>query len=617
MKPVTNLPLTPETIRINDSPAELDKLLRQLSKTADDNAIDRVISLYGKTLKKYEKDIWNKSTEIKTISQYQSAFKVLEKLYSLKTCDNRYHFKIVIPVADRPQHLQNCLKSLLTLCRHYEYGGIDNNNQYHKISVLIADDSSEQKNIKQHIKLCKQLNRDGINTEYFGLSEQAKLVAQYTTDNIDLSASISSVSQLKKTEDFSHKGASVMRNITYLKLNRDIHQLDNTLIYFIDSDQEFCVNHTQTEDRLYAINYFHYLNEIFKTQNISILTGKVVGDPPVSPAVMASNFQQDVLNFITTVKQLKPEDKCQFHQQQHSNTDDAAYHDMANLFGFSADERQFDYHCNLQASHSNRDCFHDFSEKMQHFFYGEHPTRKTFFEYGNGFTETKPARTVYTGNYVIKPENLKYFIPFATLKLRMAGPVLGRILQAGLKNSFVSANLPMLHKRTVNASGLSEYRAGVKTGKDCINLANEFSRQFYGDVMLFSIIEIYKHKKDLENLKRNDIYRTVEQTYQTIKQNYDEKHLSILSLKTRIRQLVDTPDSWWHKPSPHNKNHHSTLNNIDDFLNNIENNFSQKTSSYREMSDADKTNTRLSAIANAIYYYHSHLHTWDTALLKP
>ena len=77
---------------------------------------------------------------------------------------------------------------------------------------------------------------------------------------------------------------------------------------------------------------------------------------------------------------------CQFH---HNNTvikDDAAYHDMANLFGFSGQQQVFNYHCTLQEEHNIAYCFRDFSEKLQHFFYGEHPTRKTFFNFENGFS---------------------------------------------------------------------------------------------------------------------------------------------------------------------------------------------------------------------------------------
>ena len=119
-----------------------------------------------------------------------------------------------------------------------------------------------------------------------------------------------------------------MRNITYLKLNQllDHEELRNdTLIYFIDSDQEFCINTTHSDDTCFAINYFHYLDEIFSTQDVSILTGKVVGDPPVSPSVMAVNFQQDVYNFLHAMDISRPELPCQFHQYETGSKDDAAY----------------------------------------------------------------------------------------------------------------------------------------------------------------------------------------------------------------------------------------------------------------------------------------------------
>ena len=436
--------LLQKTSQVSENSAELDNFLKQLSQTADDNAIDRVISLYEKTIVTLEQEIWKTKPTSENFEQYQNAFIVLEKLHELKTADTRYNFKIVIPVADRPKHLKQCLHSLLTLCKSYGYGGY-RNKQFNKISVLIADDSRDINNIKHHQSYCKELSAQGINTEYFGLKEQLALVKNATTENDSLARIISNAEDSNDPIDFSHKGASIMRNITYLKLKKALSRdknNKNTLIYFIDSDQEFCI-HTLNSDKnyngnFYAINYFHYLNEIFKTQDISILTGKVIGDPPVSPSVMAGNFQQDIQNFLNTIDKLKPDEPCQFHQRETDSKDDAAYHDMASLFGFSKHEQAFDYHCTLQGEHNNADCFHDFSDKLGHFFYGEHPTRKTFFHYENGFSTTTPARTVYTGNYVIKPENLDFFIPFATLKLRMAGPVLGRILNASLDGKFVS-----------------------------------------------------------------------------------------------------------------------------------------------------------------------------------
>jgi len=594
---------------------ELDNLIKQLSQTADDNAIDRVISLYNKSILKHEQDIWQDSPTNKEIEQYQNSFKVLEKLYELKTSDQRFEFKIVIPVADRPQHIKQCLDSLLMLCQSYQYGGFKN-DRFSKISVLIADDSRDKNNIRLHEKYCSDFTAAGLVTEYFGLAEQLDLVNAATNKNPGLAAIVSDANSITNPSDFSHKGASIMRNITYLKLNENISEIDsrdNSLIYFIDSDQEFCVNTTKS-DNLYAINYFHYLNEIFNTQDISILTGKVVGDPPVSPSVMAGNFQQDIQTFINSIAQLTPEDACIFHQHQKKTRDDAAYHDMADLFGFTNNGQIFDYHCTLHGKHTNAECFHDFSNKLNHFFYGEHPTRKTYFNYEDGFTNTSTARTVYTGNYIIKYSALNYFIPFATLKLRMAGPVLGRLLKSKLQHQFVSANLPMLHNRTVASTGESEFRAGVKSSTQGIDLGNEFIRQFYGDVLLFSMEEITSASLSLSASDKEKIRTILEHTYQKIINSYIKKHDSTLRLKTQIRIRLQDQKNWWNGASTRDTLPDATLTNFESFLDNIQNNFDEGTDAYQQITEKEHAEKHLEKLLRSILNYQDDLSCWKKSL---
>ena len=594
---------------------ELDNLIKQLSQTADDNAIDRVISLYNKSILKHEQDIWQDNPTDKEIEQYQNSFKVLEKLYELKTSDQRFEFKIVIPVADRPQHLKQCLDSLLMLCQSYQYGGFKN-DRFSKISVLIADDSRDKNNIRLHEKYCSDFTTAGLVTEYFGLAEQLDLVKTATNKNPGLAAIVSDANSITNPSDFSHKGASIMRNITYLKLNENISEIDsrdNSLIYFIDSDQEFCVN-TTISDNQYAINYFHYLNEIFNTQDISILTGKVVGDPPVSPSVMAGNFQQDIQTFLSSIAQLVPEDTCRFHQHQKKTKDDAAYHDMADLFGFTNNDQIFDYHCTLHGKHTNAECFHDFSNKLNHFFYGEHPTRKTYFNYEDGFTNTSTARTVYTGNYIIKYSALNYFIPFATLKLRMAGPVLGRLLKSKLQHQFVSANLPMLHNRTVASTGESEFRPGVKSSTRGIDLGNEFIRQFYGDILLFSMEEITSAGLSLSDSDKEKIKLILDHTYQKIKNSYIKKHDSTLRLKTQIRIRLQDQKNWWNNASTRDTLPDSTLTNFESFLDNIQNNFDEGTDAYQQITEKEHAEKHLEKLLRSILNYQDDLSCWKKFL---
>ncbi len=619
-----NTSLLQKTRAFSENPDELEDFLKQLSQSADDNAIDRAISLYTKTIVKLEQKIWKYKTTQENIKQYQNAFLVLEKLHQLKTIDTRYNFKIVIPVADRPKHLKHCLDSLLKLCKRYGYGGFKN-KQFNKISVLVADDSRDIINIKRHESYCSELTAQGIKTEYFGLKEQLMLVKDATTDNNSLTRIISNAEDINDPLSFSHKGASIMRNITYLKLNQTLSRgkkSKNILIYFIDSDQEFCI-HTinsakNSDGNFYAINYFHYLNEIFKTQDISILTGKVVGDPPVSPSVMAGNFQQDIQNFLNVIEKFNPDQPCQFHQHETDSKDDAAYHDMANLFGFANHEQAFDYHCTLKGQHNNADCFSDFSDKLGRFFYGEHPTRKTFFHYLNGFSTTTPARTVYTGNYVIKPENLNYLIPFATLKLRMAGPVLGRLLNARLQGKFVSANLPMLHNRTVDSTGQAEFRAGVKNHDDTndhgVDLGNEFIRQFYGDVMLFSIKKITDLGLPYKATDSHNIQSIIDATYDSIKANYIEKHNTVLQLKSQIHSHLNDQACWWNKTPEESEKINQAKINFNTFLENIQSNFDESSYAYQQIFSSNHVTKYLESILHAILHYQNDMDNWEKTL---
>lgn len=91
---------------------------------------------------------------------------------------------------------------------------------------------------------------------------------------------------------------------------------------------------------------------------------------------------------------------------------------------------------------------------------------------------------------MFRPQALNWFIPYAPLRLRMSGPTMGRLLQAELGPRFVSANLPMLHKRTLETTGQSEFRPGVEDDSAVIDLCGEFERQFHGDVMLFSMQQL-------------------------------------------------------------------------------------------------------------------------------
>ncbi|MCK4705809.1 MAG: hypothetical protein KAT90_10030, partial [Gammaproteobacteria bacterium] len=442
------------------SPAINTSLRYFLDRYASDKQIsdlgelDDAIDIYRQAIPVIENKLWISTPDDEELRFYQAVFREQETLIkeSLKSQkDNRHKFYIVIPVADRPIHLQQCLGSILTLCELYQYGG-ESNHHYQKISVIVADDSKKSACIKQHQKICQQFSNDGLETEYFGINEQIDQIKKLGDSAKNLQQILGQYAISQNSADFSHKGAAITRNIAYLRLDEIACDTDeNIIFYFIDSDQEFKIKIATENGQkdIYAINYFYHLNEIFSQNKARILTGKVVGDPPVSPAVMAGNFQNDVIDFLQQIANDAADTPCHFHGDTQAS-DDAAYHDMADLFGFKKSTQPYQYSCTLENTHNHLDCFNDFASKLNRFFDGEHPTRVTYFDYNGSLSNTIAARTIYTGNYAFMPDCLKYFISFATLKLRMAGPVLGRIIKVEIGDQFVSANLPMLHKRTTD-----------------------------------------------------------------------------------------------------------------------------------------------------------------------
>jgi len=576
--------------------------------TADDSYdSEDLINLYMDAISLIEQRIWSNDIDESIIKKYQQLFHELETIVSENEHDTRHRFIVTIPVADRPQHLKSCLQSLLNLCQYFNYGGFTD-KKFNKISVLIADDSKQAESIQANKEMAELFTRQGLEVEYFGAQEQQKIISQYQHDKNGLKNIIGNIDP----DEFFHKGASITRNISYLKLKQLGKQDESVLFYFIDSDQEFQVKiYSDDGDKnVYAVNYFYYLDRIFSATDSQILTGKVVGDPPVSPSVMAGNFIEDVICFVSRMSGLKAEQDCQFHQQPHNKVDDAAYHDMADLFGFKPSAESYQYNCVLKGEHDHVKCFSDFSARLNQFFDGEHPTRKSYFEHEDVLANIQSARTIYTGNYIFKPKALKYFIPFANLKLRMAGPVLGRIIKAGIADQFISANLPMLHKRTVSEIGQSEFRPGIDRQHDNVDLSGEFIRQFFGDVMLFSMEKLTELGYPAQALATDAISEIIKTTIDDMHSKYSIKHEEIVKKIATLKALLNHQQSWWNQQP----GMQAARQNFDDFISNIEHNFGADASGYAFINSADNISHYQQLILAAITGYTDDMKNWQAVL---
>jgi hypothetical protein len=454
-----------------------------------------------------------------------------------------HRFVVVVPVADRPQHLRACLGSLAELMRRYPYGDGG------QVRVLIADDSDDPACIADNRALAAQYSAEGLPCTHFPPDEQAVFVGALGEDRAGL-ASILGRAPLAR---FSHKGQGAMRNIAYLKLARMLRgdpDADRTLVWSIDSDQEFKVKveTAQGDAEEFSVDFFHALDEIFRRTDAEVLTGKVVGDPPVSAAVMTNNFLDDVAAFLQDMAACTPDAPCCHHAATTRRQGEAAYHDMADLFGFARADA-YRYRCTLDGDHSEADCFAHFAFRLAGFFHGEHPTRVSYYVPGDALASVQPARTVYAGNYVFRATALAGFLPFAHLRLRMSGPTLGRLLRAQLGPHFVSANLPMLHRRTVGGTARAEFRPGIDVAAAAIDMGGELERQFYGDVMLFAVERLtdagFPPAADTAIADAFDAVRA------EMLARYNARHEAIRAKLQGAEEALRNPARWWNRSVRH------------------------------------------------------------------
>jgi hypothetical protein len=582
-----------ELLSDGDPVVQINNILQQ-----DDDK--RLIDFYHQAIHRLEDHIWQQTGSARLYKLQQQLYRELETLFSGLQTDDRHEITIVIPVADRPRQLSDIINSLITQCEHFGYGGYYK-GYYRKVAIIIADDSSSDECIENNRQLASLANEQGLHCHYFGRDEQSRLINSIPASQRHQLSSQIGHAELARD---GHRGPSVMRNLSYLYLNKHLTDKDRRILYFVDSDQLFSVS--SDPDDAYPVNYLYYLDRVFSTDKVLLATGKVVGDPPVSPAVMANTFIDDVMLFLNRILRLEAEQECQFHRHSAASSDSAAYHDMAELFGFTAENKPHDYQCHIQGHHTNRLCFAGFCRRLNHFFYGEHPTRSTHYHYLNPVDSLQTARTVYTGNYAFKTKALEYFIPFSNLRLRMAGPTLGRILQSVIGPQFVSVNLPMLHKRTIGECGTAEYRVGVDQQDNHVDLTTEFIRQYYGDVMLFSIEQLCHDGYPVTTPNQATISSTVRHIASTLNDKYHEKQASIMDKLASLRELISRIRN--------DETYRQALPELEVFAANIERNYGPGSDSFHKIDDPAENHMQLEQIISAIADYQDDLGTWQAVL---
>ena len=594
--PAFSCPALERCLRLHIDTAAANGIVLQLPV----NDADALYNLYDRAIVLLERALWNSGLSQPLLDDYHALFVELEAHIMAAGDDFRRRFVVVVPVADRPQQLSACLQSLVGMLQAFQYGrGAAMLSE--SLSVVIADDSREQAHIAENRLIATATEQQGLPVTYFGLQEQQALLASITQDERQ---ALRNVIGEAAVEAFYHKGASVMRNITSLLLHRMAQQDEDLLFLFVDSDEQFHAC-TDPSRKVFTTNYFYHIDRIFRQGNVQVLTGKVVGDPPVSPAVMAATLLDDAVCFLEELAALDATATCSFHGCS-AATADAAYHDMAGLFGFTPSDKPFRFQCGLAGMHNHAACLAGFAGRLNGFFDGEHPTRMTAYRHTDVEAGVSAARTVYTGNYVLSPAALQYFIPFAGLGLRMAGPVLGRLLQSGIGEAFVAANLPFSHTRTLGQSGSAEFRTGIDRSSALVDLSGEFERQFFGDVMLFTVIELVAEAYPVVMPDAGRVSDIVRATQSRMREAYAANQSRLLQRLVALEALLESPDCWWSVAAEFA----DTRALLEQFIASLHANFDLQANAFRLIDDAIHCNERHQAIVEALLAYQADRESW-------
>ncbi len=168
----------------------------------------------------------------------------------------------------------------------------------------------------------------------------------------------------------------------------------------------------------------------------------------------------------------------------------------------------------------------------------------------------------------------------------------------------------MLHKRTVEDLGQSEYRAGVEHQDKRVDLSHEFERQYFGDVMLFSMEKLCANAYPEKLPDKETLMAVLQQTEQELSERYYQKHKQLVSIIKQLKDIVDNQQAWWNQDSASAE----AVKHLQQFILNMEHNFGSKAQTYQQINNAKHKQQRMQAMCDAILHYPKDREHWQAIL---
>jgi hypothetical protein len=190
----------------------------------------------------------------------------------------------------------------------------------------------------------------------------------------------------------------------------------------------------------------------------------------------------------------------------------------------------------------------------------------------------------------------------------MSGPTAGRLIAAEIGPRFAAFNMPNLHRRTTEAGLSDDFRPGVEVGQTHIDLGNEFERQFFGDLKLFSTEELVKQADVNQPFDRGPVEAIVNQKETEMLALYQQKHAAILQKNRQLNEMVFNAGHWWlQSPSLA-----SALKQVRAFIANIERNFGEHAPAWQQIQSSEHRALRKNQIVEALLNYRAERDAWDS-----
>jgi len=147
-----------------------------------------------------------------------------------------------------------------------------------------------------------------------------------------------------------------------------------------------------------------------------------------------------------------------------------------------------------------------------------------------------------------------------------------------------------------------EFRPGVEHCDAAIDISDEFERQFFGDVMLFSVVT-WLQNHSLDALADSDqLEQVVTQVEAGLLQDYAAKHRALNEKLAELERWLAAQPSWLKPPAEAH---------LTQFLRNMTANFGKAAPAWQQIQSASHRQQRRQQIVDALRHYRNERNAWD------